>query len=69
MNPTISECFKLTTDKHSRLQTSLGKVRKYGIFVKGSAKGKSSRRMREMNGILSLMPEQSRSIHWHAEEI
>lgn len=46
------------------MQASLGKARKYGIFVKGGAVG-----IREMNGILSLMAEQSRQVLWHAEEI
>lgn len=55
---TPSECFELTGDKHSRLQTSLGKVRKYVIYTKGSAEGKNRSRMREMDGILLLMTEQ-----------
>jgi len=55
---TPSECSELTGDKHSRLQTSLGKVRKYVIYTKGSAEGKNRSRMREMDGILLLMTEQ-----------
>ena len=57
-DPAVSECFELTTDKHSRLQASLGKVRKYVIFIKGSSEGRNSSRMRETDGILSLMAEQ-----------
>lgn len=57
-HPAVSECFVLTTDKHSRLQTSLGKVRKYVIYIKGGAEGRNSSRMKEMDGILSLMAEQ-----------
>lgn len=58
LDPAVLEFFELATDKHSRLQTSLGKVRRYVIFIKGSAEGRNSSRMREIDGILSLMAEQ-----------
>lgn len=52
-------CFRAlqTNYKHSRLQTSLGKVREYVIFIKGSTEGRNSSRMTEMDGILLLMAE------------
>lgn len=64
-----AECLELTTEKHSRLQISSGKVRKSVIFIKGSTEERNSSRVRETNGILSLMAEQKEWTCLHSEEI
>lgn len=60
-NPPVSECFVLTIDKHSRLQSSLGKVRKYVIYIKGSAEGRN-KEQDERNGWYPVANGQTKRI-------